>query len=295
MFARRSSTAAARDRKSPSLTTTRNFRERRPGAQLARERERERDGEDRGWRNFIFDINAANAYAYACAAYISANICACATRLNKRPPPADDRPQDSLSLSLVLAVRSLCLRSIILLSSLPPTRSAFSLLLFSPCPLRVGLLINPFVCPQVGIPESRDPTCAGSMPGHTHTHWCIFHGLQIQTSFVRKCGSRRNCIFLHRTRFFSRHFVSPQNVRATLEVKTPPSRRHRALSRPFGGLSSTNYIRAGSSRIPSPLKDVTFCRDTPSRRYVNSIISRRSLRRRGACSICKRTLLHGKN
>lgn len=30
----------------------------------------------------------------------------------------------------------------------------------------VGLLINPFVCPQVGIPESHDPTCTGSMPGH---------------------------------------------------------------------------------------------------------------------------------
>lgn len=200
--------------------------------------------------------------------------------LNKRPPSADDR----LEPSLVLAVRALCFCSILFLSSLtprrfasppffPPSPPSFSLsLVLSSCPLRVGLLINPFVCAQVGIPESRDPTCVGSMLGHTPVRisWTVSTDtLCTSACYVcvrRVCarGLRQNCIFLHRTRFFSHHFVSPQNVRATLEMKTPSSssRRYRG----FTGHSASFYLqimRARSSRLPPPFKDVTFYRTIP--------------------------------
>lgn len=89
------------------------------------------------------------------------------------------------------------------------------LLLYSACyaspralprahPCGVGLLINPFVCPQVGIPESRGSMCAGSMPGHTDAYSVACkYGLLCMSVF----GVWRNCIFLHRARFFSHRFA----------------------------------------------------------------------------------------
>jgi len=75
------------------------------------------------------------AYISVCTTY----ICARATRLNRRP-----------SQQAFPAVHRAPLHFPVLLPFHP---------------VGVELLINPFVCPQVGILELCGPTCAGSMPG----------------------------------------------------------------------------------------------------------------------------------
>lgn len=162
-------------------------------------------------------------YSYTCIA----NICALATRLNRRPLPGTGRTFPHPS-------RALCFCSI--LRAAP--------LLALPCshPYGVGLLINPFVCPQVGIPESRGSMCAGSMPGHTSAYSAACkYGLLCMSVF----GVWRNCIFLHRARFFSRRFARhSRETRNFIITPFPRTRRNffypriiqaRNLTLPFKG------------------------------------------------------------
>jgi len=97
-----------------------------------------------GWdaKNFIFDVSAENAYAYVW------HIFRLAPRIFVRVPRA--RLNRRASQQAFPAVHRAPLRF--------PVSLPFH-------PVGVELLINPFVCPQVGILELCGPTCAGSMPG----------------------------------------------------------------------------------------------------------------------------------
>lgn len=126
--------------------------------------------------------------------------------------------------------------------------------------------------------------CAGNMPGHTPMR--TLRPVSTDTLCVCVCvrAPRRNCIFLHRARFFSRHFVSPQNARATLEIKTPRqcSAVRRALQIIFKLLFSTDYTGEGERTMTPSLKRCHFSMHNSLRQSVLNRFTQRSVTG-GAC------------